>query len=387
MDRDLILRGDEPLAVPRRYTSGMPFRYVHDTATPGEGEFSSYSGTYRYLVFSLTADDGQDASVPMKYFWGGIVRFYDAETLRLRETTWAVDGTGTLVNSSTAKRYQQLGYSTEFASGDDGKLFFLEFSYASTPYPTAEAFTAEGNGSPGEVYFGQIGFGGFIIVRPVVGPTSGRVINLPEKDGQFVVIDAPSAGDTVQFDGTDWQKVKARPSLVGEVKMWAGSSLPAGYLWCDGSVISRTTYAGLFSVLGTTYGAGDGSTTFALPDLRGRVAAGKDDMDNSVGTGGGAANRITNAAVGITGTTLGSSGGSQTHLLLSTESGVPAHTHPYVDRYRDSNNNFANGSVSRNAGALTSGNYTTSPNIAADASAAHNNVQPTLILNHIICSE
>jgi microcystin-dependent protein len=53
----------------------------------------------------------------------------------------------------------------------------------------------------------------------------------------------------------------------GTVIAFAGNSAPAGYLICNGAAVSRTTYAGLFAVIGTTYGAGDGSTTFNLPDL------------------------------------------------------------------------------------------------------------------------
>jgi hypothetical protein len=73
---------------------------------------------------------------------------------------------------------------------------------------------------------------------------------------------------------------------TGEIKAFAGSAAPAGYLLAFGQAISRTAFVGLFTVLGTTYGTGDGTTTFNLPDLRGRVVAGKDDM------GGSAASRL-----------------------------------------------------------------------------------------------
>lgn len=65
----------------------------------------------------------------------------------------------------------------------------------------------------------------------------------------------------------------------GTVLPYAGSSAPTGFLMCDGAAVSRTTYADLFAVISTTFGAGDGSTTFNVPDLRGRFAIG-------VGTGG-----------------------------------------------------------------------------------------------------
>lgn len=75
-------------------------------------------------------------------------------------------------------------------------------------------------------------------------------------------------------------------SPIGEITGFGGSTAPAGWLLCAGQTVSRADYAALFAVIGTDYGEGDGSTTFALPDLRGRVPAGDDAM------GGTAANRL-----------------------------------------------------------------------------------------------
>jgi microcystin-dependent protein len=167
---------------------------------------------------------------------------------------------------------------------------------------------------------------------------------------------------------------------AGAVTDFAGSTLPTGWLWCDGSVISRTTYADLFTAISTTYGAGDGSTTFALPDARGRVTAGKDNMDNTVGTGGGDAGRLTSGSkAAVDGDTLGASGGVQEHLLLHEESGVPAHSHPYLRH-----NTVTRTSSGANTAGAGSVGATTSNNTAADAAQAHTNVQPTLVLNKII---
>ena len=89
---------------------------------------------------------------------------------------------------------------------------------------------------------------------------------------------------------------------AGIIATFAGSVPPAGWLPCDGSAVSRTDYATLFAVVGTTYGAGDGSTTFNLPDLSGRVV------------------------IGVSGThALGSTGGSETVTLTSDQ--LPAHSH------------------------------------------------------------
>ncbi len=88
---------------------------------------------------------------------------------------------------------------------------------------------------------------------------------------------------------------------------YAGSAAPTGWLLCDGSAVSRGTYAGLFAVIGTTYGGGDGSTTFNLPNLKGRYPAGRDSSQGEFDT-------------------LGESGGAKTHTLAGSE--IPSHSHP-----------------------------------------------------------
>ena len=66
-------------------------------------------------------------------------------------------------------------------------------------------------------------------------------------------------------------------AACGDVKHWPTASAPAGWLKANGAAVSRTTYAALFAIIGTTYGAGDGATTFNLPDLRGEFVRGLDD--------------------------------------------------------------------------------------------------------------
>jgi len=92
--------------------------------------------------------------------------------------------------------------------------------------------------------------------------------------------------------------------LTGEIKMWGVASAPSGYLICDGSAVSRTTYAALFAVYGTTFGAGNGTTTFNIPNFSGKMP------------------------IGVNGTyTLASTGGSATTTLV--EANVPTHTHTF----------------------------------------------------------
>jgi microcystin-dependent protein len=114
------------------------------------------------------------------------------------------------------------------------------------------------------------------------------------------------------------------PGITGEIRGFAGTVQPTAWLWCNGQAVSRGTFAALFAVIGTTFGPGDGATTFNVPDLRGRTIYGVDNMG-----GAAAANRITNAVCNIVGTTLGAAGGDQnipTHLHVNTLTDL-GHTH------------------------------------------------------------
>ena len=115
--------------------------------------------------------------------------------------------------------------------------------------------------------------------------------------------------------------------IVGEVRAFAGPStnVPSQWYLCYGQAVSRTTFVSLFNVIGTTWGNGDGTTTFNLPDLRGRAMFGEDDM------GGSAAGRVTSGVSGIAGNTLGATGGDQNAQEHTHTLNDPGHNHGLTD--------------------------------------------------------
>lgn len=144
----------------------------------------------------------------------------------------------------------------------------------------------------------------------------------------------------------------------GLINLWPTSTAPSGWLFCRGQAVSRTTYAALFAVLSTTYGVGDGSTTFNLPNLQGRVPVGFDSAQTEFDA-------------------LGETGGAKTHTLTVAE--MPAHTHTNTEGIVTSTSPQA--STQSGTGRGFSSSVATS---SEGSGAAHNNLQPYMVLNYII---
>ncbi len=212
------------------------------------------------------------------------------------------------------------------------------------------------------------------------------------------------------LEGSSCSIVSAR--LTGEMLLWPGTAPPDGWLFCDGAAISRVDFAALFTVIGILYGGGDGSTTFNLPDLKGKVAVGYHGADGLFDV-------------------LGETGGEKTHSLTTSE--MPTHTHVqnshshtvsatvntagdhshyikwYSGEYISLSGNgsgesssgyrtgYTSGTVYHEATkAASAGGHSHGVNVSLGGSAAvcqsagvngsHNNLQPYVVLNYIIKS-
>jgi len=116
------------------------------------------------------------------------------------------------------------------------------------------------------------------------------------------------------FDGANLTGIEGIPTAT--IVPWSSASVPSGFLECNGTAVSRSTYSALFAIVGTTYGAGDGSSTFNTPDLADNVPVGKSGTKALASTGG--ANTVA---------ATGNVGGSTANATLST-SQLASHSHP-----------------------------------------------------------
>ena len=148
-------------------------------------------------------------------------------------------------------------------------------------------------------------------------------------------------------------------TMAGEIKMWAGDTIPDGWLLCDGSEVSKTTYPNLYAAIGDLWGVPNSSSNFKLPNLAGKVPVGYNSADTDFNP-------------------VGHTDGEKTHTLTIAE--MPAHTH---SRNYYSADWCANGTKSGYHGGDTGTARTTG---SAGGGQAHNNLQPYAVIKYIICA-
>ncbi|WP_323992688.1 phage tail protein [Nguyenibacter sp. L1] len=243
--------------------------------------------------------------------------------------------------------------------------------------------------------------------NPVIADSSGQFGNiflLGAPDYAVVLADA-NGNQVWTMDPVGASAGVAGAVPVGAVCDFAGAAAPPGWLLCYGQAISRVTYAALFAAIGTIFGAGDGVTSFALPDLRGRASFGVDNM------GGSAANQVTMAGSGVNGVQLGAPGGSQMAAAHSHAVADPGHSHAITDPGHDHKPNHGSGFVvpqgsggeisaifagggdveetataqtTPSGTGVTIGSGTTGISISTAGSGNSQNMPPAMMLNKII---
>ena len=184
------------------------------------------------------------------------------------------------------------------------------------------------------------------------------------------------------FSGANLTGIEGIPTAT--IVPWSDSSVPSGFLECNGAAVSRSTYSALFAIIGTTYGSGDGSTTFNVPDLQDNVPVGKSNNKALASTGG---------ANTVSVTPSGNVAGSTANASLST-SQLASHSHnafrggsspsaPFGNFFP--NNYFSNtsGSSVGNTGSGSGHSHNMSANFSGDT-ANPSVLQPYLTIIYII---
>lgn len=203
------------------------------------------------------------------------------------------------------------------------------------------------------------------------GPTPSdpgfSVVNLGDPVGGSDLVNLRYLNDRIDEIGVEDVPTGAIIPFAGPV-----NKVPSNFLVCDGRELSRVVYQSLFNVIGIAYGSPSSSSVFKLPDLRGRVVVGRDNM------GGQPANRIASSWAAL----LGGVGGTETHALTIPQ--IPSHTHDYDDRV------FAEGAGGALAGADDGTNTdsvhgsTAGTTGTSGAGIPHNNLQPSMAQLYVI---
>ena len=150
---------------------------------------------------------------------------------------------------------------------------------------------------------------------------------------------------------------------AGIINIYAGDTAPTGWLICDGSEISRTTYSDLYDVIGTTYGDGNETDTFNLPNLKGKIPVGLNANDADFDD-------------------LGETGGEKTHTLTVNE--IPAHSHQFMGVNEGTTTEGEIGNYPAEIHRDTRPNWPGNASWNTGGGQAHNNLQPYIVLNYII---
>lgn len=232
------------------------------------------------------------------------------------------------------------------------------------PRPTGDPALLHGSGNPEGLVFAPQGS---VYLRRDGVQSNGGVIYMK------------TTGVTLNTGWLNLATASGATALLpaGTIAGFGGAAAPTGWLLCDGSAVSRAVYSILFSAIGTTYGAGDGSTTFNLPNLKGKVPVGLDATQSEFDV-------------------LAETGGAKTHTLSTGE--IPAHSHGVNDPGHS--HAIETRTAGTAGGVMTSWGGSSVQDAAlggvissvgagisiqnAGGGGAHNNLQPYIVVNYII---
>ena len=283
-----------------------------DPSNPSEGHVYWNRQIGKFKVYSLASSKWSIIDAPIAYIendgaeasTNGWATYADAAAVNpidgiggsptvalTRETSLPLRGGASFLLSKDASDRQGEGASYDFVIdlADQGQSLTLEFDYS-----VSGAFTTGGSSDVKMYVYDVVNASLLTLSNDTIDAVSGRFMaTFPAASNStsyrliYHVSTTNASVWALKFD-----RVSVSPNVpvaqsvspvpVGTVLDYAGFSSPSGYLLCDGLAVSRATYSPLFSVIGEMYGIGDGSTTFNIPDFRGRVAVGKDNMGSTV---------------------------------------------------------------------------------------------------------
>jgi microcystin-dependent protein len=302
----------------------------------------------------------------------------------------SVTGVAITVTAGTSATVGNLGYTPENRAGDSCTGVHVHNGdivvHTTTPWESAVSLQMSSANASNTGYMPAVGF-----VRPsVIGRalglhTDGRLKTVDSNGTVGYLLDTVTKVDTNSYQAGSITLAALAQSLIniiipsGMIRLFGGNPIPSGWLLCDGTAVSRSTYAALWNVIGTLWGAGDGANTFNLPNLQGRTPIG---YVTNAGTAG---------AVTARGFGNSASYGTETHVMTVAELvnhnhtlHDPGHFHTYVNPVGGAASVAGSGQYSPVGSTPTTSNSTNISIDPAGSSTAFNLMQPFAVVYVII---